>query len=111
MPPSWGASALVHPARHKTEAQPPLPFENVAVESDGLTLRGWVFRTSQPRRGILLYLHGADDDETSPAHSQRVYAALAGPKKLFLVPGAGHNDVLSGGEVWAVIEAWLAALD
>ena len=258
MPPSWGASALLHPARHEVAARPPLPFEEVAIETDGLTLRGWLFRTSAPRRGIMVYLHGvsdnrwsgvglaqrfvpqgwdvlvydsrahgqsdgtectygfyekndvsrwldrygegrvvlfgaslgaavalqaaaidgrvrgviaqstfsdlrtiandrapffaskgqvaeairqaeqaghfpadevsplkaaaqihvpvlllhgADDDETGPAHSQRVYAALAGPKKLFLVPGAGHNDVLSGPEAWVIIEAWLAALD
>ncbi|HYV65365.1 MAG TPA: alpha/beta hydrolase [Myxococcales bacterium] len=258
MPPSWGASALLHPARRKAASQPPLPFEDVSVDNDGLTLRGWLFRTSAPRRGIVVHLHGVsdnrwsgvglaqrfgprgwdvlvydsrahgesdgtectygfyekndvsrwldrygegrvvlfgaslgaavalqaaaidgrvrgviaqstfsdlrtiaserapffaskgqvaeavrqaeqigrfsadevsplraaaqihvpvlllhgeDDDETRPAHSQRVYEALAGPKKLLLVPGAGHNDVLSGSEVWAAIDAWLDALE
>ena len=45
-------------------------------------------------------LHGADDDETPPAHSERVYqAVLAGPKKLVLVPGAHHNDALTS-DAW-----------
>ena len=59
----------------------------------------------------VLLLHGAADDETRPAHSQRVYAALAGPRKLLLVPGAKHYDVLSGANAWAVVDAWFAALE
>jgi pimeloyl-ACP methyl ester carboxylesterase len=56
-----------------------------------------------------LVIHGADDSETLPAHSERVYAALQGPKRLILVPGAGHNRSLAGG-VWEEIERWIAAL-
>lgn len=54
----------------------------------------------------VLLIHGADDVETPPAHSQRVFAALAGPKRLLLVHGAGHNQSL-GGEAWAAIDGWL----
>ena len=58
----------------------------------------------------VLLIHGASDRETPAAHSQRIYEALAGPRRLLLVPGQGHNDVLSGAEVWKEIDAWLAAL-
>ncbi len=54
----------------------------------------------------VLLVHGADDQETPPAHSQRVFAALPGDKRLLLVPGAGHNDALSA-EAWREIEDWV----
>lgn len=54
----------------------------------------------------VLLVHGADDVDTPPAHSQRVFAALAGPKQLILVPGAGHNGSLRA-DVWKQIDAWL----
>lgn len=54
----------------------------------------------------VLLLHGADDTATPPAHSERVLAALRGPKRLILVPGAGHNESL-GGKAWTEIERWL----
>jgi len=56
----------------------------------------------------VLVIHGADDRETPPAHSERVYAALAGPKKLVLVPGAHHNDSLTA-DVWKQIDDWIAS--
>ncbi|MEB3223749.1 MAG: alpha/beta hydrolase [Candidatus Sericytochromatia bacterium] len=38
-----------------------------------------------------LYLvHGALDDETPPACSERLHKAAAGPRTLWVVPGAGH---------------------
>jgi pimeloyl-ACP methyl ester carboxylesterase len=52
-------------------------------------------------------IHGASDSETPPAHSERVFAALASQKRLLLVPRAGHNDVLRP-DVWREIEAWTA---
>ena len=54
----------------------------------------------------VLLVHGAADAETGPDHSRRVLAALAGPKRLILVPAAGHNQSLRG-EVWDEIEQWL----
>ena len=56
----------------------------------------------------VLVIHGADDRETPPAHSERVYRALAGPKKLVLVPGAHHNDALTA-DAWKQIDGWIAA--
>jgi len=58
-------------------------------------------------RQPVLLVHGADDTDTRPAHSQRVMQALAGPKRLILVPGARHNESLRGGAVWTEIERWL----
>jgi uncharacterized protein len=55
----------------------------------------------------VLVIHGADDRETPPSHSERVYAALAGPKKLLLVPGAGHHDALAA-EAWRQVDDWIA---
>ena len=54
----------------------------------------------------VLLIHGEADRNTRPAHSSRIYEALRGPKKLLLVPRAGHNDVLNG-DVWQQIESWL----
>lgn len=58
----------------------------------------------------VLLIHGARDRATRPEHSRRIEAALGGPKRLLVVPGAGHDDTLRGGEVWAEIERWLGAL-
>jgi pimeloyl-ACP methyl ester carboxylesterase len=55
----------------------------------------------------VLLVHGAEDSDTHPDHSRRVYDALAGPKQLILVPGAGHNESLSKGETWDRIERWV----
>jgi pimeloyl-ACP methyl ester carboxylesterase len=256
-PPEWGANAIVRPFRRPLAGTPPLPHEAFAVESDGLTLRGWLFRRSGARKGLIVYLHGigdnrrggaalaerfvpkgwdvlaydarghgesggdfctygvkekrdlvraldaagsprvvlfgsslggavalqaapldprirgviaeapfssldtvvrdrapwfaskrevdealrlageragfaagdasperaarhvtapvllihgAEDDETPPAHSQRIESALAGPKRLILVEGATHRDALAGAATWREIESWLAGL-
>jgi len=55
----------------------------------------------------VLLIHGANDTETRPDHSQRVFAALRGPKKLILVPGAGHNQSLGDADVWQQIDRWI----
>ena len=54
----------------------------------------------------VLLVHGAVDVETRPEHSQRVFVALKGPKRLILVPSAGHNGSLRS-EVWEEIERWV----
>jgi alpha-beta hydrolase superfamily lysophospholipase len=67
-------------------------------------------RAAAEIRVPVLLLHGAADRETPPSHSQRILEALAGPKRLILVPGAGHNDVLAGEAVWRTIESWITGL-
>lgn len=54
----------------------------------------------------VLVIHGADDVDTPPDHSRRIFESLAGPKRLILVPGAGHNESLQG-DVWSEIESWV----
>jgi len=54
----------------------------------------------------VVLVHGADDIDTSPDHSRRVFVALAGPKRLILVPGARHNQSLNA-DVWNEVEQWL----
>jgi pimeloyl-ACP methyl ester carboxylesterase len=54
----------------------------------------------------VLLIHGDADRETPPDHSRRVFAALTGPKRLIIVPEAGHNRSLSG-EIWSEIESWI----
>ncbi|HET6407375.1 MAG TPA: alpha/beta hydrolase [Chthoniobacteraceae bacterium] len=55
----------------------------------------------------VLVIHGAADSDTSPDHARRLFAALAGPKRLILTPNARHNESLHGGEIWEEIERWL----
>jgi pimeloyl-ACP methyl ester carboxylesterase len=64
-----------------------------------------VIAAAQIRIPVLL-IHGSADSDTPPEHSQRVLAALAGPKRLILVSGAGHNESLRG-EVWSEVERWI----
>lgn len=54
----------------------------------------------------VLLVHGADDADTPADHSRRVFAALAGPKRLIVVPGARHNESLRA-DVWNEAERWL----
>lgn len=45
----------------------------------------------------LLFIHGTADWQVPDFMSQELYAAAPEPKKLLLVPGAGHNDVAEVG--------------
>ena len=55
----------------------------------------------------VLLIHGADDPDTPPSHSQRIFDALTGPKRLVLVPHARHNQSVSNS--WQEMESWLDA--
>lgn len=54
-------------------------------------------------------IHGADDRETPPEHSRRIFDALGGPKRLLILEGAGHNQSFQP-STWAEIENWLDAV-
>jgi alpha-beta hydrolase superfamily lysophospholipase len=54
----------------------------------------------------VLVIHGEADTDTPPSHSRRVFDALAGSKRLILVPGARHNESLRGG-VWDEVDRWI----
>lgn len=57
-----------------------------------------------------LVIHGQDDEIAPAAMSQRLLAAAPGPKRLLLIPGAGHNDLhaIGGGEYFAGLRRFLA---
>jgi alpha-beta hydrolase superfamily lysophospholipase len=55
----------------------------------------------------VLLLHGERDDETPNAHSRRIFEVLHEPRRLIIVPGAGHSNCLSGGAVWGDIDGWI----
>ena len=90
-------------------------FSNAAIRR-GLALAEWLGRFTvddvSPVRSAasltipVLLVHGDADTETPTAHSRRVAAALAGPQRLLLVPGAGHNQSLQD-DVWFEIERWI----
>ena len=53
----------------------------------------------------VLVLHGDRDAIVPLAHGQELFARAAGPARLHVVAGAGHNDTyLVGGEPYA--DAW-----
>jgi uncharacterized protein len=54
----------------------------------------------------VLLIHGEADTDTRPEHSRRVFASLRGPKRLIIVPGAGHNGSLRP-EVWEETSRWI----
>ena len=65
MPPEWGANGLLHPMRRHLVAAVDLPHEDVAFRSDGLLLKGWLFRANGVRRGLIVHLHGVADNRRS----------------------------------------------
>jgi pimeloyl-ACP methyl ester carboxylesterase len=61
-------------------------------------------------RAPVLILHGTLDRDIAPEHARRIFAALPGAKRLVMLEGAAHNDVLGRDDAWAAIDAWLAAV-
>lgn len=56
----------------------------------------------------VLLIHGAEDRETAPAHSERVHQALKGKKRLVLLPKAGHAMGLDEA-TWKIVDDWVSA--
>ena len=53
-------------------------------------------------RAPLLVIHGDRDDIVPMFHGEALYAAAREPKRLLVVEGAGHNDLVTlDGEQWA----------
>ncbi|HEY9625294.1 MAG TPA: alpha/beta fold hydrolase [Crinalium sp.] len=57
----------------------------------------------------LLFIHGTADWDVPSDMSQTLYEAAPNPKEVWMVPGAGHNDVAeTAGEQYAqVVEAFI----
>jgi uncharacterized protein len=65
LPASWGAAALLHPSRRALATPRPDAAEDVAFDSGGLKLKGWLFRGPGQRRGTVIYMHGSADNRAS----------------------------------------------
>ena len=65
--PGAGAGALLHPGRHRVVGTPPPTCSERTFAGDGVSIRSWQCRTSSPRRGTVVYLHGVADNRTSGA--------------------------------------------
>jgi pimeloyl-ACP methyl ester carboxylesterase len=81
-----------------------LAEEQAHFQADAVSPAAAASRTT----AAVLLIHGADDRETPPDHSQRIFAALPGVKRLIIVPGAGHNGSLRG-DVWSDVDRWIDA--
>jgi alpha-beta hydrolase superfamily lysophospholipase len=64
-------------------------------------------RAAEAIRVPVFLVHGGADTSTPPSHSERVLAALRGPKRLLLVDGARHNESLRAAAVWRQIDEWM----
>jgi uncharacterized protein len=62
-----GAGGLLHPARRHSPSTPPASCENATFAGLEVSLKGWHCRTTAPRRGTLVYLHGVADNRASAA--------------------------------------------
>jgi alpha-beta hydrolase superfamily lysophospholipase len=65
MPPSWGAGALLHPGKTLAAERSSRPHETLWFNGSGVRLKGWWFKTAEPRRGTIVYLHGVADNRGS----------------------------------------------
>lgn len=59
-------------------------------------------------RAPLLVLHGEDDAIVPPGHGRALFDAAPEPKRLLIVPGVGHNDIVSlaGASLAEEIASW-----
>lgn len=57
----------------------------------------------------LLLIHGADDEVLLPAASEDIYARANEPKRLVILPGAGHGLRESAEEVYGLLHALIRA--
>lgn len=60
-------------------------------------------------RAPLLVIHGERDDIVPVSHARALFEAAPAPKRLVVLPDAGHNDlILLHGERWAAaVAAWV----
>jgi uncharacterized protein len=68
-----------------------------------------VVQNISPR--AILWLHGDADDRVSMEESISMYEKAGNPKKLVILPGLGHSDIISGpglGQSFPHINAWFA---
>jgi fermentation-respiration switch protein FrsA (DUF1100 family) len=64
-------------------------------------------------RAPILIVHGNVDTVVPPEHSRRLLEAANEPKRLLLVPGASHNDVIvqGGATYWQTLRDFLSQIE
>src|SRR4051812_1462745 len=92
MPPGWGAGGLLHPGRRPVTRLPTRPFQRVELAGDGLKLRGWRFAAEGPRRGVMVYLHGAADNRASSIAIAERYVARGFDVLAYDSRGHGESE-------------------
>jgi hypothetical protein len=55
----------------------------------------------------VLLVHGTNDTVTAFHHSQDIFAALGGERRLLKIDGAGHDGIMNEPVVWDAIDEWL----
>jgi hypothetical protein len=60
----------------------------------------------------LLVLHGERDEIVPLSQGRRLFEAAGEPKRMFVIPGAGHNDTYAAGvdAYWRVLREFLGSL-
>jgi pimeloyl-ACP methyl ester carboxylesterase len=90
----WGARALLYPYRRPITRTPDPPPETLTLPGAGITLRGWRLRTTAPRRGTVIWLHGIGDNRQGALGPAR----RLGPRGWDVVTYDARAHGESGGE-------------
>jgi len=66
-------------------------------------------RNLEKYHGPVAFIVAGNDGTIPPKHGEHLYQEYSGPKRLWLVPGAGHNDFDTLLADWPQIVAWLTS--
>jgi fermentation-respiration switch protein FrsA (DUF1100 family) len=111
--------AVTRPARALVLESPFTSVPDMAAVVFPFLPARWLVRTRYDNLGKvgrlampLLVLHGDRDEVVPFAQGQRLFEAAPEPKRLFAIPGAGHNDtyVVGGPAYWKAIADFLDGL-
>jgi uncharacterized protein len=107
---SLGGAVAIELALRRPEAGGVIAESTFTSMSDMAKIDYWMFPVdwllnqrfdalgkSRTLRTPVLFIHGMADTEVPFTMSERLFAAAPGPKRLTLVPGAGHEDCASAG--------------
>jgi len=85
------------------------PFVPSAIVPDAYPSLARIARVEVPT----LVIHGDRDQIVPVEHGRALHAAAAGPKRLDIYPGIGHNDLVdaAGWRYAASLTSWLDAID
>ena len=55
----------------------------------------------------VLIVHGEDDNQINPSHSEKIAEAWGGNAEFILLPERGHNDLMGDSEAWEEVVEFL----